>query len=59
MNPPKAIKCKVGDVVWASGHSYDEQEPTGGLVLVVAGVFSCTGKNWHHRSTIVNHVKLQ
>lgn len=59
MNPPKAIKCKVGDLVWASWHSYDEQEPIGGLGLVVEVVFSSTVKNWIDRIKILHNGRLQ
>lgn len=32
---PEAIKCKVGDLVFATWYDHHEQEPSGGLGLVV------------------------
>ena len=34
-DPPKAIKCKVGDLVYATWYDHHEQEPFGGLGIVV------------------------
>ena len=32
---PKAIRCKVGDLVYATWYDYNDQEPIGGLGIVV------------------------
>lgn len=34
-DPPKVIRCKVGDLVYATWYNHHEQEPIGGLGIVV------------------------
>jgi len=39
---PKAIRCKVGDLVYATWYDYNDQEPIGGIGIVVELVFHST-----------------
>ena len=41
-DPPKAIRCKVGDLVYATWYDYNDQEPIGGLGIVVDVVLHST-----------------
>ena len=34
-DPPKAIRCKVGDLVYATWYDWRNEEPIGGLGIVV------------------------
>ena len=41
-DPPKAIKCKVGDLVYATWHDWRNEETIGGLAIAVQVVFHST-----------------
>jgi len=59
VKPPKAIRCKVGDLVWATWYDNHEQEPIGGLGIVVGVEFSSTVKNWVDRIRILHNGRYQ
>jgi hypothetical protein len=56
---PKEIRCKVGDLVYATWYDHHEQEPIGGLGIVVGVEFSSTVKNWVDRIKILHNGRYQ
>ncbi len=58
-DPPKVIRCKVGDLVYATWYNHHEQEPIGGLGIVVGVEFSSPVKNWVDRIKILHNGRYQ